>query len=49
MFERRRVDAGDLLIMNRFVREGEVDHVVKTIRAMADESKAALGQDTANK
>jgi hypothetical protein len=36
-------------MMYRFVREGEVDHVVETIRAMADESKADLGQESANK
>jgi len=42
-------DQGDLLTMHRFVREGEVDHVVETIRAMADESKADLGQESANK
>lgn len=38
-----------MLMMYRFVREGEVDHVVETIRAMADESKADLSKQSVNK
>ena len=38
-----------LLTMRRFVREGEVDHVVEMIGTMADECKTDLSQGKANK
>jgi hypothetical protein len=38
-----------LLTMHRFVREGEVDHVVETIKAMAGECKTDLSQESVNK
>ena len=49
MFERYRQDEGALLIVHRFVREGEEDRVVDVIRALADECKAGLLRESEQK
>ena len=52
MFPQKGIIGNDervLLMMHRFVREGEENRVVDTIRTMADECKKDFSQASVNK